>query len=589
MKTSWFLLFAQRYTFWKLRNLLIKTIFKSETISYRIRFGLREEKDSTYTLISLISLASIQLLLAMLFSIGLQWLDHSFDPLYVYLNINIPEDGLYGNLFASVGAIGGVFIGLYYAGVSAIGSTIYSKVPNEVRNLLAKERIGYVYMRFLVFTTFISFCFISLRALGFPRIHIAVPLICILAGIGIIGFIRLGQRTFHLFDPSTLSIPVLYEINRNLQRVKADGFQWDDSSFQKHSREQAKSNFELLCTLANITSKEIHLSGRPYLQLIQKFIVFLTNYEQTKKKIPYKSDWYEMKYRRKEWYRSSDHNVTMALRIRGDLQPEVDYDRFWVENIALEAIYECLKLNLQKSEYENVTKILYYLKHYIYEVAFESDLTRAIDQIDKVMEIILKEITKAEEFVFEDENIMLLGIMDHISLMIIESFLKFVDFLNTNSIQEIDNKLSRVKWNSKSDLFNQNFPTFLLPRLEWLREYLQFEYSIEGQLISPPWYRLELISQVYSGKLKEGIESLVIKCAELFKRWIQSTDALNRPLLSCAIMSREWEYWHKVESHINQIINKWNYLYSNRRIAEMSWPEIIIDEINTKRIKQKMN
>ncbi len=100
------------------------------------------------------------------------------EELYNQTGLKIVND-TYGTLLGTVAATGGVFIGLYYAATTAIAGAIYSNVPNNIRDLLAQDRVGNIYMRFLSFMTFSSIVLLALRAAGFqpnPRDHAARPI-----------------------------------------------------------------------------------------------------------------------------------------------------------------------------------------------------------------------------------------------------------------------------------------------------------------------------------------------------------------------------------------------------------------------------
>lgn len=169
--------------------MLGRTLFFLNCSFFGVGFNLREERTTFQSLRGLLQITQTQLLLSILVSISLQLIDPLLLPLYQTMGISIPDDTDYVTLLATVSGVGGVFIGLYYAGISNVGGAIYSRVPNNIRDLLARERIGNVYMRYLAMLTFLGLCLIGLRVLGFPRIHLVVPVVTVSAGIGIIAFV----------------------------------------------------------------------------------------------------------------------------------------------------------------------------------------------------------------------------------------------------------------------------------------------------------------------------------------------------------------------------------------------------------------
>ena len=205
MKNNLFLYLSQTRVFWWLRAAMVRVSLWIETKVFGFRYNLKEEKSNYQSLRYLFRITQKPLLVALGFAAILQYVDPYLLPYFKKAGISIPDDGDYVTFLATVSGIGGVFIGLYYAGISAVGVAIYATVPNNIRELLAYERRGNVYMRFLAFLTFLGLILIALRLLGQPRLYVAIPFVTIFAGVGIISFVKLGQQAFNLFDPTTLS------------------------------------------------------------------------------------------------------------------------------------------------------------------------------------------------------------------------------------------------------------------------------------------------------------------------------------------------------------------------------------------------
>jgi hypothetical protein len=154
MNSGLFIRFANYRAFWKVRSTLAHLTF----LVSRWALGIRRRGAQ--------ELADSRALRGIFRSIGLQWIFavatatavQATNPLlasaYTFLGWKAPEDGIYGTLLAAVCSIGAVFIGLYYAGLTAVGTSTYARLPQSVRELLVGERLGNTYMRFLSFLTF---------------------------------------------------------------------------------------------------------------------------------------------------------------------------------------------------------------------------------------------------------------------------------------------------------------------------------------------------------------------------------------------------------------------------------------------------
>jgi len=272
---SIFLFLSQYRVFWWLRILSYKLLFLISNNIFLYQFNAREKKNNYVGLRHLFQITQVQLVLAILFTILLQLVDPVVYSFYELTFLKIPDDSDYVTFLVTISGIGGVFIGLYYAAISTIGGSIYAKVPNNILDLLAQERIGNVYMHFLSFITFLGISLVSFRVLGFEKVYLAIPVMLVAAGVGIIAFVKLGQRAFYLFDPTELSHHLFGQLRQFIKMVSAGGYRWDDAAFQRHANKLASSSLDTLKTLSDITKNEVHLRGAPFISLSENLLLFL--------------------------------------------------------------------------------------------------------------------------------------------------------------------------------------------------------------------------------------------------------------------------------------------------------------------------
>ena len=121
---------------------------------------------------------------------------------------------------------------------------MYAKVPNNIRDLFAHERIGNAYMQFLALITSFGVCLLAFHTAGFKPIILAVPLLIVGAGVMIIGFVRLGARAFNLFDPTNLSYSLFEKLGKSHRQMQVGGYQWSNQSFQDHAHKNAQIGIE---------------------------------------------------------------------------------------------------------------------------------------------------------------------------------------------------------------------------------------------------------------------------------------------------------------------------------------------------------
>ena len=581
MINSIFLSLAQYRIFWRLRRIVSSTLFSLWSSTFSIKSGLRKANDNTSILLSLFRATWQRIFSAIIFAIILYVIDPYFYELHKKLNLESIHAEDYVTFLATISGIGGVFIGLYYAAISMVGSSIYAKTPSNIKNLLTQDIHGNVYMGFLSFLTFLGLVLIAMRVGGIVPIYSAVPIMTLLSGVGIISFVKLGQRAFQLSDPTILSSHPFRQLWRWAETVKAGKFRWLDKNFQHHAYKQAHQSLNTLHTLSNITSSDINLRSEPFLNLCKNLIEFLIDYENTKIKIPSNSMWYEQKHEHTDWYKATDLQTSIAHHTGTALQPKTINNKEWVEDRVIPILKNYLLINLQTERYADVIGFADYIRTYLSVLAKNGKVERALGILEDLGETVLDVIaSESQEELVADvvlEKLAIIGMFSIMPTAIALEFCKYVEKLDTG---EISKKLSKINWNKDDQLYQYGFPSHFLPRLESLKSKLNFEISAEGYLISPIWYQKELLLQVEADIFVENTNSLISKSTDLYKSWIKKTTDNKHPWLTSAVMSNEWEFWHKIDHQLDLWKTKWDNMSENRKINELPWAKFEYEKLD---------
>ena len=174
--------------------------------SYQITTSFKSGLSDSRSLSAILSVAKGWFLAAVITCVILNIVDPHFAPYFKRLGVRVPTDTDYVTFLAAIGSIGAVFIGLYYAAIASVGGAIYARVPNNLRDLLAQERFGNLYIKLLAFLTVLCLLLIASKLSGCERNYTAILFVTIGSGLGVFAFVRLGQRVFNLFDPDRKSV-----------------------------------------------------------------------------------------------------------------------------------------------------------------------------------------------------------------------------------------------------------------------------------------------------------------------------------------------------------------------------------------------
>ena len=471
-----------------------------------------------------------------------------------------------------------------------MASAIYAKVPNNIRDLLAHERFGNVYMQLLSFLTLLGLILVALRISGLPRVYLAVPIVTFLAGLGVIAFVKLGQRAFYLFDPTQLSNRIFEQLQRWLDMAKVGGYLWSDKSFQNHAHRQASATLDTLDTLADITAKERHLRGKPFVELSQRLLQFLVHYEYSKRSIPTDSSWFEQRYQHPDWYRTEYSQVKIAHETGTFLQPVAATNKEWVESKILSILKRCVEINLAAEKYTELRGLFNHVDLYIKSLVQLGEVQRAFQLLKELLLEVLEKIAeRPRDELVEDEVLENVAVVELLASYSVSIALSYHEQLESLDRSHIENALASIRWDNEADIYRQGFPAYCLSKLEWLNTRLEFEKEVEGKYITPLWYRTELVRHVVAERFADNTKLLLSMGSDLFDEAISIALSRKHPWLAAAVMSREWEYWHKVEAQMDVWEETWVDLSANGKIEGLEWPTFDIDESRTNFEKRQVN
>ena len=561
--------FRKRRLYWSFKAFWARLSHWTNRALFSVRYEAAEERHNYRALQGLFRLTGRATIFALLTAALVQLVDGLLSPYLQSKGLKLPQDSDYVAFLVGIATLGGLFIGLYYAGLSAIGSAMYARVPNNIRNLLAQERSGITYMRVLSYMTILSLAFLGLRFVGFDRVFLAVPLLTLNSVVGVAAFVRLGQRAFDLFDPTALSRSVFVRLMHWLRQVAAGGFRWNQAEFQQHAHRQAGGEIETLETLADLISKESHLSGGGSLELARGIVDFLIRYERSKRRIPPESKWFEQRFEHRDWYGTEASTVSIAHQTGTLLSPKVTVDSEWIEKRLLKILTDWTCRNATTGRHTEALLLLDYVDAYSTALADEGRLDAAIGVAASMMSELLKRLPALQS---TDEVLEVVAVTDRIALIPVSAAIGHRRFLQSLDAQSVTQRIRTIRWDEEKDLYLHDFPAHCLSTLEWLGQRLRNEIEIHGWVITPGWYSAELISQVRATRFVDNSRAISEKSQTFYTESMEQALKMGRPWIAAAIASRQWEFLHKIQAAI-EIESGWADLCKDLRIEGLLWPQ----------------
>jgi hypothetical protein len=250
--------------------------------------------------------------------------------------------------------------------------------------------------------------------------------------------------------------------------------------------------------------------------------------------------------------------------------PKTTSDSQWIESSVTPIVYTCIRINFEAGRQNVILTLMNYMDAYAKELAAGHEIKSAFGVVDELID-------KCGFIVFHQgsspskrESLEQLTIADLVASLQINIFLSYLSAASANDHSSIDRAVQRIRWTKRTDIYECELPQYALKQLEWLYPRIEFERRSEGSRVSPDWYIGELIRQTAVENSKIAFETIVYSACSLFEKWISTATENGLLWVRASLVSREAEYWQKVEYSISKLKDRWTGLNSVRRIEGLS-------------------
>jgi len=237
------------------------------------------------------------------------------------------------NFLNTIVQLAGLFLTLYFTAISVIASTVYARVPGDVRTLAVDEKVGNVYIRIVAILGAVSIMYLIAGVMGVQIGLIGLVAIGALSILSLFSFLFLGKRTFNFFQPT---IFVQYLVNRLARWIKlASGYRRSvqTPSLQDFYRRKAEGNLATYRNIVSLATKEEYhrIEPQALVTLLEFTIDLATFYQQQKSRISSESLWFEKVGKHRDWLTVGHTELEMALATGRPADPEVVPNFLWLE------------------------------------------------------------------------------------------------------------------------------------------------------------------------------------------------------------------------------------------------------------------
>lgn len=478
--------------------------------------------------------------------------------------------------------IQGVFLAVYFTAVSVAASAMYAAVPHEVRILLARDRLGNFFLKYVAACTAVALLLLGYRGLG-GTTGKGVLFISVCFGFySIIAILVVLRESFTLFDPARVGRVIFRDITQAARSASIDGYAWENKPFQASYSNQAVNSLKTLKLLVEICKNKRELGDRPLANLLGDTLSTWAAYAYYRGRIPFASEWYRSIYRHKKWLLAQEFELSLALNTQTVLQPEAHKDRNWLEAELLVVIEQGLLAFVERGEalaahekivaFSNLVRILAGQLDTTNLAAVQAITKKVVDKWSQTQ----PEQGQAKRTRDEREEI---ALADLLGMIPIDAALGLGDWAERFDFETFGKRVAETDWRDKKSAYRCGVPYGALELLEEIQEKLAFETLVEGKRISPNWYVEEIILL--------GILQALKSCLDSIQNAVQTTLVQNPQALfeakryrSCtALVLRGLEFVEKYYYTIGHVKKVADGVEQRSKIKDLKWPKFDFDSL----------
>ena len=557
-----------RPIYWRLRRRLLTLDFWLGKGIFSGKKQARESVEAASIVAGILRTIAGQAIVAIGLIAGLWFLDR-----YVPTAATFPiKPDVYANLLSTVAQISGVFLGLYFTAVSVVASTIYARVPGDVRSVLMQEKVGTVYIRLVALLGATATLLLAMTAGGVHPHVLHLALITLLSVVAVFSFLVLGTRAFYFFDPTSLADYVVRDLFAAIRLATPAGIEWDKPSFQAHYQSLAERALETYRNLVSLALTEAHLGGRAAATLISRLFGVLSVYATEKVKIPGDSHWFKYELRHREWFTTDYTQIATALQTGTALQPESVPDPMWLEKLAEQIALQAVRVLVDQKDYRNLFSLLNAAQTILGRLGEGLALDEAL-RLYRALRPEVQRVAAINGDIEEVEHLKYrLAIIDLYSMGLASLLLGTSKRVSQITAEAFSALLGNVNWLERRQIYGLNIPRPVVEQVEYLGTGLEFEFRTEGTFRSPTWYREQLAAIGLGRCLASAADELVGELEQSAVREARALIEAGRYLPAAQIIQRGMEGVEKFRYHMKEIRSCSERLGVFRRITDIPWP-----------------
>jgi len=444
--------------------------------------------------ISLALFGVVELAALLLAQSGIDWMR--------WLGGEVADQTFRDLLGGGVGVIGAL-LGLYYATVGVVASTVYQAVPSSIRTLFLEEPSGTVYVSGVVRAVVFGIAALTGASVGLAPSPLGLVVFAMLVVTALLRLMILGGRIFNFFDPSSLAISLGNRFAVAMRRAASGGVR--DESAQATAHAAAQSALSTYFDLAILLEDRKGRSAAGPRRLTTQLIQLTAMYASAKSKIPTKSAWWAREPSHRNWMTLDYTRLELSLNTGTGIAPELSPNRLWVEEAVARVLDRTFAAAFRAGGSASALDFAGNMAGITWHLASQLQVEEALT-LERVWSKIVAAVTSGPSEERDPLGINKLAAAEQIVMPLTNLWLGLAD--GAERVASVD--LSEVFRHGRRDPagpYGQVLPPAALDLLEQFVARARDEEAADGVLVTPDWWRNHLLARSVVKHVVVGYEA----------------------------------------------------------------------------------
>lgn len=586
--------------YWTLTGKAQNLVFRLHRAVFRAQWQVREKKDAASSRFAIVKSFLGPLIVAFLTVGFVELSTHVFLQNKSYLFPYVPSFAVqswwwvarrvatdllsYRSFLAPIITISGAFLGLYFTALNVLISSTYKQVTGDIRRLIMRDKVGSAYIRIVAFTGSYALVVSALTVAGYTPTLTHVALLAILAVAEIYCFMNLWLRIFQLFDPTTLVAYLAKDLVQWIHEATTTGNRWTDASFQVHFQKQAEDVLSTYRNLIVTVRTEEQLRGRSLLTLSKSLLSLFWVYQIDKRAIPTQSKWFKTSFEYKDWLTASHSETSIATQTGTTLLPKEVPDLLWVEKEIGKLIDYALGSLLEKHDLDKAVDLMQNVQNVMKSMGHNLSIDEAM-LLFRIVRVNTENHVKTVELPqpkpddsTPDSFRFTAAMVDFSALCFINILLGLAERTEAITPETFRAFIEETDWRRDKSIYGKPYPRKVLQEIERTKKLRDFEQQVEGRVVTPVWFQLQLICLVYLRFLLSTIESLLDELERVFLEQAKTLINQNKFLVAFHLIERGFEACNKFSFHFHSLKERCSKFETSRILTDIPWVSFSWDE-----------